>query len=142
MEKENYTYSFTSSQTPEAIFTLLLDIEQWWSGLYEETIIGKSQELNDEFFFKAGGGVHDTTQKLIELIPHKKIVWLVTKSNLSFLSDPSEWTNTRICFDILKEGDKTRVNFMHEGLTPQIECYNACSRGWSGYLENLKKKLI
>ncbi len=141
MKKENFTYSFKSSKTPEAIFELLLDIEQWWSGLFEETIEGKSHKLNDEFSFKAGNGVHYSKQKLIELIPNKRIVWLVTDSKLNFLSDPSEWTNTKICFDISREGDKTIVTFTHDGLTPQIECYTNCSGAWTGYLENLKKKL-
>jgi hypothetical protein len=141
MNKENFTYSFTSSKTPEVIFELLLNIEQWWSGLYEETIKGKSHQINDEFSFKAGGGMHDTTQKLIELIPNKKIVWLVTNSKLAFLSDPSEWKNTKICFELSNEEDKTIVTFTHDGLAPQIECYNACSGGWTGYLDNLKKKL-
>lgn len=141
MKQDNFTYSFTSSKSAKEIFELLLHIEQWWSGLYEETIKGKSQQLNDEFSFKAGGGMHDTTQKLVELIPNKKIVWLVTKSNLTFLSKPDEWTNTKLCFDINSNGDKTTVTFTHDGLTPQIECYNACSGGWTGYLDNLKKKL-
>ncbi|MES2761779.1 MAG: SRPBCC domain-containing protein [Bacteroidota bacterium] len=141
MKKENFTYSFTSSKTAKEIFELLLNIEQWWSGLYEETIKGKSHQLNDEFSFKAGGGAHETVQKLVELVPNKKIVWLVTESNLTFLNDPREWTNTTICFDISEKEGKTTVTFTHEGLTPQIECYTACSSGWTGYLENLKKKL-
>lgn len=141
MKKENFVYSFNSSETPEAIFALLLDIEQWWSGLFEETIKGKSHSLNDEFSFEAGSGVHYSKQKLIELIPNKKIVWVVTDSKLNFLNDPSEWTNTKICFDISQEKDKTRVTFTHDGLTPQIECYNNCSVAWMGYLKNLEKKL-
>jgi hypothetical protein len=141
MKTENFVYRFKSSKTPEAIFELLLNVEEWWSGLYEETIKGKSHKLNDEFSFKAGGGVHYTVQKLVELVPNKKIVWLVTDSKLTFLSDPGEWKNTKISFDISKEGDKTVVTFMHEGLTPQIECYDDCSTGWTGYLKNLEKKL-
>ena len=141
MKKENFTYSFTSSKTPEAIFILLLNIDQWWSGLYQETITGKSHQLNDEFSFKAGGGAHNTTQKLVELIPNKKIVWLVTDSKLTFLKDTSEWTGTKIHFDLAKDGDKTVVTFTHEGLMPQIECYKQCSDGWKGYLVNLEKKL-
>ena len=140
-KKENFTYSFLSSKTPDVIFELLLTVEQWWSGLYNETIEGKTQLLNDEFTFNAGGGVHNTTQKLIELIPNKKIVWLVTNSKLTFLGNPSEWENTKICFELSKEGDKTIVTFMHDGLVPQIECYNNCSVAWTNYLENLKKKL-
>ena len=141
MQKENFTYSFKSSKTAKEIFLLLLNIEQWWSGIYEETIIGKSRQLNDEFSFKAGGGVHDTTQKLVDLIPNSKIVWLVTNSKLTFLNNPNEWENTKIRFDLTQEEDKTIVTFTHDGLTPEIECYTACSTGWTGYLDNLKKKL-
>lgn len=141
MKKENFTYSFRSSETPEAIFKLLLDIEQWWSGLYEETIEGKSHQLNDEFSFKAGDGAHATIQKLVELIPNQKIVWLVTDSKLTFLNDPEEWKNTKICFELSKEGDKTIVTFTHDGLVPRIECYNNCSGAWTNYLGNLKKQL-
>src|SRR5271170_2087388 len=97
---KNFTYSFKSSKTPAEVFELLLHIEQWWSGQYEETIKGESQKVNDEFTFKAGGGAHYSKQKLVELIPGKRIVWLVTDSKLSFLSDTSEWISTKICFDI------------------------------------------
>lgn len=141
MKKENFTYSFTSSKTPGEIFELLLDIEQWWSGLYEETIKGKSHKLNDEFSFEAGNGIHYSKQKLVELIPGKRIVWQVTDSKLNFLTDPGEWANTKICFDISGEGNKTMVTFTHDGLVPRIECYDQCSDAWTGYLDNLMKKL-
>lgn len=141
MEKENFTYQIISSKTPESIFELLLNVDQWWSGLYEETIKGKSHHLNDEFTFEAGQGMHYSKQKLVELVPNKKIVWLVTESKLTFLSDAGEWTNSKLLFDISKENNKTIVTFTHDGLTPQIECYDQCSSGWTGYLNNLKKKL-
>jgi len=140
-DSKSFSYSFTSSKSPATIFELLLDIDKWWSGLFSETIKGESHKINDEFSFNAGGGAHYSKQKLIELIPDKKIVWLVTDSNLSFLSETSEWTNTMICFDISKEGSKTKVTFTHDGLIPQIECYDACSGAWSQYLENLETKL-
>jgi len=141
MKKGNFSYSFKTSKRAEEIFELLLHIEQWWSGLYDETIKGQSKKLNDVFTFKAGDGAHYTSQKLVELIPNKKVVWLVTDSNLSFLKDTSEWNNTKIGFELSTEGDKTNVQFTHEGLVPKIECYDTCSAGWKGYLDNLKKKL-
>lgn len=99
MKKENFTYQFTSSKTPESIFELLLNVDQWWSGLYEETIKGKSHQLNDEFTFEAGQGMHYSKQKLVELVPNKKISWLVTDSKLTFLNKVDEWTNSKLSFD-------------------------------------------
>jgi hypothetical protein len=141
MKKENFTYSFSSSKTPEAVFRLVLDIEQWWSGLYEETINGTSQKVNDEFTFNAGGGAHYSKQRLINLIPAKRVIWLITDSKLNFLTNEAEWTGTKICFDISSEGNKTKVTFTHDGLVPQIECYKGCSGAWTKYLEKREQKL-
>lgn len=140
--KQNFSFSFISSKPAEEIFSQLLDVDKWWSGLFAETIKGESHQLNDEFTFKAGGGAHYSKQKLIELIPNQKVVWLVTDSNLSFLNDTKEWVDTRISFDLSQEGDKTKVTFTHLGLNPQLECYGSCSSAWTGYLGNLKDKMV
>lgn len=138
---EDYTYNFTTDTSPKEIFDLLLNIERWWFGLYDETISGSSQKLNDEFSFSAGGGLHFSLQELIELVPDKKIVWLVKESNLSFLENPKEWENTRLAFEIIEEGGQSRVMFTHEGLKPHAECYDQCTNAWGQYLYNLEKKL-
>lgn len=140
-KSKSFTYRFESSRSPEEIFELLLDIDQWWSGLFEETITGKSQKINDEFSFKAGGGQHNTKQKLIELAPNKKITWLVTESNLSFLEDTNEWDGTKIGFDLSSTSNTTKVTFTHQGLVPEFECYNECTGAWSQYMQNLEAKL-
>ncbi len=141
MKKDNFSFSFQTSKPAQEVFELLLNIEQWWSGLFNETIKGKSKAVNDEFTFKAGDGAHYSKQKLTELVPDKKIVWLITESELSFLNHPTEWNGTKISFELAKDGKDTKVTFMHEGLVPQMECYDACSGAWTGYMNNLKKKL-
>jgi hypothetical protein len=141
MKKDNFTYSINSSKTPEEIFDLLLHVEQWWSGQYEETIKGKSKKINDEFSFLAGGGVHYSKQKLVELVPNKRVAWVVTDSNLSFLSNPKEWIGTHISFDISAAKNQTKLTFTHDGLVPEIECYDSCSTGWTKYLDALRKQL-
>lgn len=141
MSNKNFQFSFTTSHKASDVYHLLLDVKKWWSGIYAETIAGKSKNLNDEFSFSAGGGAHYSKQKLVELLPDKRIKWLVTESNLSFLTKTDEWNNTNICFDIEQLNDKTKVTFTHEGLVPQIECYGGCSSAWTQYLENLKDKI-
>lgn len=119
---KNYTFDFETSGSPKNIFEALLNVRSWWSGLYAETIEGSTDKLNDEFTFLAGGGAHYSKQKLVEIISGKKIVWLVTDSKLSFLKKMDEWTGTKICFEISKQGAKTQVRFTHTGLVPNIEC--------------------
>ena len=106
-QQQNYTYSFTTSKATDAVFSLLLDIDKWWSGLYAEQTAGKSEHLNDEFTFSAGGSMHYSKQKLIELIPGKRIVWLVTESKLTFLQDANEFsTANRMLRRLFRRLDK------------------------------------
>jgi len=135
-----YSFELETKKSPAEVFALLLDVEKWWSGIYGETISGKSRDLQDEFTFSAGGGMHFTRQRLVEKEQDSKLVWEVVESNLSFLEDPKEWEHTRLRFDITGQGT-TKLRFTHEGLVPAIACYNQCSSAWTQYFSNLRTKL-
>ncbi|MCB9248673.1 MAG: hypothetical protein H6613_09070 [Ignavibacteriales bacterium] len=49
--KNSYTYSFNTIKSPNEIFELLLGVENWWIGIYGETITGFSKKVGDEFSF-------------------------------------------------------------------------------------------
>jgi hypothetical protein len=74
--------------------------------------------------------------------PLRRVVWLIVDSLLTFVADKTKWNGTRIVFDIERNGDKTQVRFMHEGLKPAHECYGDCSAAWTGYVRGSLKKLI
>ena len=142
MKTRDLTINILVDQTPEEVFNAVRNVRGWWSGYYTEEIKGDTEKLNDEFSFRAGSGAHYSKQKLVEVIPNKKIVWLVTDSKLDFLEKKDEWTSTKVIFDISVKDHKTQLIFTHEGLTPEVECYNSCAPAWTQYLKNKLVPLI
>jgi hypothetical protein len=140
--KKDFTMTLLVDRSPEEVFHTVRDVRRWWSGLYEEEIKGDFKKLNDEFTFRAGGGAHYTKQKMIEVIPNKKVVWLVTEAELTFVEKRDEWEGTRIAFEISEKKNKTEIRFIHQGLTPEFECYDACSSAWSMYLREKLMALL
>lgn len=142
MANQSFQYSFTTSKNEIEVFAHLINPKNWWTGLFGEIIEGKNNAINDEFSFSAGNGMHYSIQKLVELNVNKSIVWLVTESNLSFLKNTNEWAGTRICFELEKVGNDTKITFTHNGLFPEIDCYGSCSSAWLQYLQNLEEQFI
>ncbi len=134
MKATDFTFTLTSNRTPEQVFKAITDVRSWWSGLYSERFEGQTEKLNDEFSFLAGDGAHYSKQKLIEVIPNKRIVWLIIDGSLSFVEKKGEWIGTKVIFDISEKDGKTELVFTHQGLTPEIECYESCAPAWTQYL--------
>lgn len=106
-----------------------------------QVIEGNTDKHGDVFSYKYKD-LHYSKQRLTELIPGKKVVWLILNSNLSFIKDKTEWNGTEIIFEISKKEHKTEIRFSHRGLVPSSECYNACNDGWGFYINGSLKSLI
>lgn len=142
MTTSDFTYTLTSNLSPQEVFKTITDVRSWWRGFHIEEIAGGTEKLNDEFTFSAEGGIHYSKQKLVEVIPNKKIVWLITESNFSYIEKKDEWTGTKVIFEISEKDGNTQLVFTHEGLTPAIECYNSCAPSWAQYLQEKLSPLI
>jgi len=124
---ESFTATIEVAKSPQNVFSGIKEVQKWWTKDFE----GSSKQLNDEFIIHHPNA-HYSKQKLVEVIPDKKIVWLVTDSTLYWLqNDKHEWTNTKMIFEVNTKSDKTILHFTHEGLVPEKECYARCGQGWT-----------
>ncbi|WP_276485665.1 SRPBCC family protein [Paraflavitalea pollutisoli] len=142
MSTADFTFTLLTDQTPQQVFKAITNVRAWWSGYHAENVEGGTEQQGDEFTFSAADGLHVTRQKLVEVIPDRRVVWLVTHSALNYLQQPAEWTGTRVRFDIAEKGGQTELVFTHEGLTPDIECYDSCAPSWTQYLQNKLAPMI
>jgi hypothetical protein len=136
---KSYGINLEVVSTPKEVFDHINDVPKWWLKLAGGTrteFEGKSSKLNDEFVLRHGDA-HYSKHRLIEVIHDKKIVWLVTDSRLNWIKEnKQEWTGTKMIFEIIPEGEKTSLVFTHEGLVPQLECYEHCVHFWDRVIKD------
>jgi hypothetical protein len=137
MKNSDFTTTIQVSQSPMEAFKAINNVSAWWQG----EIKGDSTKLNDEFSYRMED-IHFSKQKVVEIIPNKKVVWLITESKLNFARDKSEWTGTKVVFEISEKNSKTLVRFTHSGLVPKFECYGDCSNAWTELIQKSLHSLI
>jgi uncharacterized protein YndB with AHSA1/START domain len=139
MIDKNYQATIEVAKLPDEVFRCITqEVSKWWGG---KDYTGCSINLNDEFIINHPGA-HYSKQQLIEVVPNKKVVWQVKESNLNWLQEKQEWTNTRMIFEIIPNGQTSILHFTHEGLVSQKESYARCSQGWDMVIKEWLNDLI
>ena len=130
MKKNDFNSSISAKISAAEAIKKIGNIPEWWG----VTFSGSSEKQNDTFTVKmTGDSFFDMT--VTELIPGKRVVWLVTDCHMPWYSDKTEWTNTKLIFDLHEHNGITEVIFTHEGLTPNVECYKDCESGWTHWIQ-------
>lgn len=137
MAKHDFTTTLVVEQTPQQVFNAIIIPQNWWPG----EIHGTSRHLNDEFTYRYED-FHFSRQRVIDLVPDQKLVWLVTESIINYVEDKKEWTGTKIIFEISEKDNKTHLRFTHQGLDPRIECFDSCSNSWTQIIQQSLLSLI
>jgi hypothetical protein len=123
---KDFTTTIVVDQNPKQVFNAITNPQAWWTG----EIKGSTTKLNDEFTYRYKE-LHMSKQRIVEMIPDRKVVWLVTESQINYAQDKREWTGTKMSFEISELENKTQLHFTHLGLNPEIECFDSCSNSWS-----------
>jgi hypothetical protein len=137
MKTDDFTTTILVDKTPKEAFDAVNNVRGWWS----EEIDGNTDALNEVFRYHFKD-LHKSTMRITEMLPGKRVVWLVEDNYFQFTKDKKEWIGTEIIFDISTNGDKTQLTFTHKGLVPDYECYHVCHDAWTGFIQNSLYNLI
>lgn len=128
--KEDFSCSISVDMSAEEAMKKISKVPEWWGVNFS----GSAEKQGDKFVIKMGGeSFFDFT--VTELIPGKRVVWLITDCYMPWYSDKTEWKNTKIIFDLTEKEGVTEITFIHEGLTPDVECYKDCKPGWTHWIQ-------
>lgn len=137
MNNQNFTTAILVSQSPAEVFKAINNPKAWWS----EDIDGDTGKLHAEWTYHFADS-HRCKMKTIEMIPGKKVVWLIEDNYFKSIKDKSEWVGNKITFEIFKQGNKTQMVFTQIGLVPAYECYNVCRDAWTGFIQKSLQSLV
>src|SRR6267142_5939418 len=109
---QDFNYSLIVKAPAKETMKRIGQVNLWWAKNFK----GKVGKLNDEFSVHFGGpGETYVNFKVSEVIPEKKIIWLVTDCNLHWIKDKKEWKNTEVIWNLTEKGEKTTIDFVHRG---------------------------
>jgi len=133
MENKNYNRTIMVNASLEEAMKKISQINLWW----RKDFSGIADNLNDKFtvpFGELNGEIAFVDFMISELVPNKKVTWKVLDCNLPWFKDKKEWNNTEVVFILSEENGKTTIDFTHIGLVPEVDCYEACEKGWDGHI--------
>jgi hypothetical protein len=136
MQQKNYSATISLNKSLHEIMEGISNVSGWWATHVE----GSTKKINDVFTVRFGKTF--SIMEVTELVPDKKMVWLVKDSYLPLFADAHQWNDTSIAWEISSDGYSPQLTMTHIGLTPGKECYNDCNKGWDFYVKESLRRLI
>lgn len=134
---DNFRQQLLIAATPAAVYQALATqagLRGWWT----ETCTANA---------KVGGlatfefGQVRKVMRIEKLDPNREVRWSCLEADIAGhgLRRGDEWVGTEMVFKLTPQGDSTRLDFEHIGLTPALECYQLCNDGWTHFMNSLRR---
>jgi len=134
----HFQQSLLLEASPAAVYAALTTAEGlrgWWT---QDCDIATGVGGTSHFRF----GPNHKDMRIEHLAPGREVRWLCTRAHIAVakLTRRDEWVGTRPVFRISPEDDgRTRLDFVHIGLVPGLDCYELCNRGWRYFLASFER---
>ena len=138
----DYRNSIQVVSNPEACFRAITqNMADWWS-----TTSAKFTEVGDEATVSFEGSPTQWTFRAEKLSSPDQIVLKCTQAVHIEVGLPKaireEWLGSKLTFDINENRDGSQIDFIHEGLGPQLICHDVCVVGWDHFFGNSLKDYV
>jgi len=126
--RDSFHSTLSIAATPEAVLAALSTTEavsSWWGRATGSADVGGTLVVS----FMGG------RQRIVmEVEPafENRVVWAVKECPLT-----PDWIGTTIFFDVAEAGAGAMLYFRHQGLTPELECFDMCHAGWTHFIASL-----
>lgn len=136
----HYQQSLVIGADPAAVYAALVTpegLQGWWTPDCDVAL-----EVGGTSHFRFGP--HQKSMLVEKLEPGREVQWhcVVAQSSDPHFACLREWPGTRLIFRLAQAGaGRTRLDFEHIGLVPELECYAMCNDGWRHFLSSLQQLL-
>lgn len=136
----SYTREILVSSTPDAVYkALTTGFDKWWT-----TDCNPIFNTGDKITFRFGPTYW--VMRASNLVPDKYVELECIEAHhvhdgLSS-SILNEWEGTKLTWEIQKQGEKTKIIMVHEGLMPSQECFKVCEQGWDYFFVTSLKQYL
>ncbi len=123
------------SASPEKIYKAITEeIDRWWTALSNN-----ASNAGDALIVRFEGSTK-WTMTVTQTIPNQSLDWAVIDAHhdLADLNKKDEWKGTTIQWEIEENEIGSKVTLTHQGLVPQLACFDICHAGWRYFLGSLK----
>jgi uncharacterized protein YndB with AHSA1/START domain len=120
-----------SPDTVSALFTSAVGVSRWWGPTEGDAAAGGT--LVTSF------GEHGVNaMRVLEAGP-ARVAWEpVVPEGITPTGHTQEWLGTTVELDIIPAGTGTELRFRHAGLTPQLDCWEACAAAWTYFMASIE----
>ena len=137
--KDYQTSILMSTSRPILFSAISENLAEWW---------GKQDNIIDQakVVFKVSWGEPWYEFKVIHFERNKEMVWECIDANQKIVdleNIEKEWVGTKIIWTLTKLSDaRTELQFKHEGLVPELLCFDFCSKSWDHFLKESLVKYV
>jgi uncharacterized protein YndB with AHSA1/START domain len=127
----DYSSRVAFRSTPEQAFEAVASVDglrRWWT-----TRVSGTSSVGEDIRFEFDGLDEHIVMRIERIERPTSVAW-----SCAVHTGLQDWQGTRLFFDFGERGrEGCELTFRHLGLSPKLECFEKCERGWDYFLRSL-----